>query len=198
VQVLAGFHLFQREPSFGQDLEELRLLIEIAEVSISFRESLLSDKLKMKIWSFGGLRGFHLFQREPSFGLKWKGVARIYVYEFPSLSERAFFRTPNGRKIQKEERRGVSISFRESLLSDTIAIGNPQNTLHPVPGFHLFQREPSFGPGNNENFKNRSNRYRFHLFQREPSFGHGRDDRGGRGRGQKFPSLSERAFFRTT
>ncbi len=43
--------------------------------------------------------------------------------EFPSLSERAFFRTGNMRKSRLEVRDYVSISFRESLLSDNLFKG---------------------------------------------------------------------------
>ncbi len=38
-----GFHLFQREPSFGLEFEMGSITIEPDIVSISFRENLLSD-----------------------------------------------------------------------------------------------------------------------------------------------------------
>jgi len=88
-------------------------------VSISFRESLLSDRKSPGSWTVLMTTSFHLFQREPSFGLEicekagWK-----YEITFPSLSERAFFRTIYLKEVKPR----------------------PEED-----GFHLFQREPSFG-----------------------------------------------------
>ncbi len=123
---------------------ELPLLVN-QQVSISFRESLLSDMKGIVQMAIGGVVGFHLFQREPSFGL-----------------------------------------FGKNLIFDVLPTG-----------FHLFQREPSFGLYYDFTFKTLNYEKGFHLFQREPSFGRGI------GFGLTmlavwmFPSLSERAFFRT-
>ncbi len=140
-------------------------------VSISFRENLLSDGWSSSCaWGAVFVR-FHLFQREPSFGhhfLRQRFPKR--KVEFPSLSERTFFRT------RYTERKSRSKKTRR---------------------FHLFQREPSFGHPKRKVdpetekvlFPSLSERtfFRtivaiiviililfksFHLFQREPSFGH--------------------------
>jgi len=68
-----SFHLFQREPSFG-----------LLEVNV--------EEAKEP-------KGFHLFQREPSFGLmsRLQDIQEVKIL-FPSLSERAFFRTKVGVK----------------------------------------------------------------------------------------------------
>jgi len=62
---------------------------------------------------------------------------------FPSLSERAFFRTAGGPVVARQANY-VSISFRESLLSD-LSVLWVMKVITPE-SFHLFQREPSFGP----------------------------------------------------
>ncbi len=117
----------------------------IPTVSISFRENLLSDSTRDSL------------------------SCNIVCTWFPSLSERTFFRTSSHSRSPCKSDSRVSISFRENLLSD---IQPQQKSL---------QKRQS----------------RFHLFQREPSFGPTPDNVAIAVLREKFPSLSERAFFRT-
>jgi hypothetical protein len=89
-----GFHLFQRGPSFGQRWHPWVPISYRCNVSISFREDLLSDMFREHFEFTLSLWCFHLFQRGPSFG-RSTGASATTLYNFE-----------------------VSISFREDLLSD--------------------------------------------------------------------------------
>ena len=164
-------------------------------VSISFRESLLLD-------------------------VEEKGFSLSISEKFPSLSERAFFRTSYAEFSCSCTHRKVSISFRESLLSDLLnQLKMNTKIMKKFPSLSeraffrtcywqvprdvrfllvsISFRENLLSDDSLDTHRHYSRHTRFHLFQREPSFGQGYHGQGIFKVEGKFPSLSERTFFRT-
>ena len=136
------FHPFQGRPSFGRRSGSVRQRQQMGSFHPFQGRPSFGPQRTLIRWDIH--TGFHPFQGRPSFGLKayMKETKKIEEL-FPSLSGKTFIRTEGLHEGNEENRRAVSIPFREDLHSDTFRSTLREEDVDYC--FHPFQGRPSFG-----------------------------------------------------